>query len=116
MLVKIIDNKAYTDIDWEKANCREYPRDIFFDVEERYGEKKIDLQILRSICASCPIWEKCLKYASDNEDFGVWGGMTSNERLAMVSSKTSSLKLKTIKDFKKQGISAATLSKVMRNK
>lgn len=34
----------------------------------------------RGICQSCPIREFCLEYAVDNETYGNWGGLTSNER------------------------------------
>jgi hypothetical protein len=38
---------------------------------------------LRTICAACPIWKACLTYAFENENYGVWGGLTSVERIAL---------------------------------
>lgn len=34
----------------------------------------------KAVCATCPVIDQCLMYAMDNNEFGVWGGMTANER------------------------------------
>ena len=34
----------------------------------------------KAVCATCPVVDQCLMYAMDNNEFGVWGGMTANER------------------------------------
>ena len=35
----------------------------------------------KAICARCPVIAECLKQALDtNEPYGVWGGMTADER------------------------------------
>lgn len=35
----------------------------------------------RRTCVSCPVMEKCLKFAYDNhEQTGIWGGLTGQER------------------------------------
>lgn len=46
--------------------------DLFFE-EERFAEAT-------AICAACPIRQKCLDYALDSEAYGVWGGLTPEER------------------------------------
>jgi WhiB family redox-sensing transcriptional regulator len=34
----------------------------------------------KAVCATCPVVDQCLVYAMDHNEFGVWGGMTANER------------------------------------
>ena len=59
--------------------CEGADSEIFFD-EERFGEAK-------AICATCPVQARCLVYAVDCEQFGVWGGATPEERSAMRGSR-----------------------------
>jgi WhiB family redox-sensing transcriptional regulator len=40
-------------------------------------------QAAKEVCASCPLATACLDYAFDNEEFGVWGGTTPEERQAI---------------------------------
>lgn len=37
----------------------------------------------KEICASCAVREDCLNYALENEQIGIWGGLTGNERRRM---------------------------------
>lgn len=42
------------------------------------------IQYAKSICATCPIKATCLETAlENNERFGVWGGLTEDERYAL---------------------------------
>jgi hypothetical protein len=50
--------------------------------ENRKHSEWIDVGILRAICGGCSIYKMCLAYALGNENYGVWGGMTSQERNA----------------------------------
>jgi len=34
----------------------------------------------KQICATCTVKEQCLEHAMLNSEFGVWGGLTANER------------------------------------
>jgi len=71
----------YTEVDWEAGACKGAPTNLFYVVEEsRAIDKYVDVGILRRICAGCPIYKKCLAYALGHEQYGVWGGMTTNER------------------------------------
>ena len=73
----------YNEVNWEKANCKGAPTNLFYMVEEnRRHSEWIDVGILRTICGGCPIQRKCLAYALEHETYGVWGGMTTNERNA----------------------------------
>ena len=71
----------YGEVNWELAECRESYTDLFYSVEEeRNANAYWNINAVRTICARCPIWSECLTYAFSNEDYGVWGGMTSLER------------------------------------
>jgi len=41
----------------------------------------------KAICATCPVIDKCLQFALDNDDFEVtiYGGLTGEERKALAS-------------------------------
>ena len=71
----------YQEINWDIAECRGMYTDLFYRVEE---ERNVDayfyINAVREVCARCPLWEQCFKYAYENERYGVWGGMTSLER------------------------------------
>jgi len=58
--------------------CMAYPDAFFIDRDQDAREKYI---IARKLCQSCPILLQCLEYAvSNDENYGVWGGMTPHER------------------------------------
>ena len=64
-------------MDFEKANCRQAPADLFYP--ERYSG--IALLRAQQICNSCEVRSQCLSYAIDNrEKFGIWGGTTPGQR------------------------------------
>jgi WhiB family transcriptional regulator, redox-sensing transcriptional regulator len=52
-----------------------------YDVELFFSGVPEDILYSKKICAQCPIQEECLDYALDtNQNVGVWGGMSENER------------------------------------
>lgn len=34
----------------------------------------------RKLCEGCPVRDRCLSYAVENKQFGVWGGTTEKQR------------------------------------
>ncbi len=64
-------------LEWqEQALCNQTDPEAFFP--EKGGSTKE----AKRVCAGCEVRLECLKYALDNDEaFGVWGGMTENERL-----------------------------------
>lgn len=75
----------YEQVNWDLAECRGVYTDLFYRVEEeRNIENYPYIDAVRSICARCPIWKDCLSYAFQNEDYGVWGGLTTAERRGVV--------------------------------
>ena len=73
----------YDEVNWEVGACKGAPTNLFYAVEEnRKINEWIDIGILRRICGGCPIYKECLAYALRHEQYGVWGGMTTQERNA----------------------------------
>jgi hypothetical protein len=97
----------YSEVDWERAGCKEIYTDLFYRVEEERSVMAYEnINALRSVCAACPIWKDCLTYAMENEQYGVWGGMTSIERVGIrFPSKYPNQIKRAIDSFEKLGIS-----------
>jgi WhiB family redox-sensing transcriptional regulator len=64
------------DLDFEQAACTNADPEVFFD-----GTNRESVAIAKSYCGICPIAIQCLTYAMANEDHGIWGGATPQERL-----------------------------------
>lgn len=59
---------------WQlRAFCNGMDRELFFDSTQ-------DVEMLRAICASCPVKQDCLDYANQQQLLGFWGGTTEAER------------------------------------
>jgi len=96
---------GYDEINWERAACEGAPTNLFYIVEEeRTVLQLIGADSLRRICATCPIWNKCLAYAMRSETYGVWGGLLSKERSALKKNDGSQLQENSIRELTKYGI------------
>lgn len=63
------------DMTWMKqASCANEERDLWFP---QVGGAS---RVARMICAGCPVKNECLDYALKHEEFGIWGGMSAEER------------------------------------
>jgi len=65
--------------------CAETDPELFFPLEVdmgfgRFTSKYQNASAARKICASCPLIEKCLDYALLNNEVGIWGGTTEEQR------------------------------------
>ena len=96
---------GYLDVDWDRASCKGLPTDFFYKIEDRGVSKLIDLDVFRSTCTPCPIWKQCLGYANTNENYGVWGGMTAEERRSLTDYRKYDIRNKVLEDFSNYGIS-----------
>lgn len=65
--------------EWQQgAVCAQVDPELF------YPPKGGGATPAKGICGSCDVRLKCLKYALDNnEEFGVWGGLSERERRAL---------------------------------
>ncbi len=59
--------------------CRDIDSDLFF------SETRSAVRNAKRVCAGCAVVEDCLDYALEiNIRFGVWGGMSTSERTALL--------------------------------
>lgn len=73
--------------DWQQeAACRGMDTELFFHPEgERGGTRRRRAEAAKAICATCPVIEQCREAAiAAREPYGVWGGMTEEERAAAI--------------------------------
>jgi WhiB family redox-sensing transcriptional regulator len=64
------------DVPWQElAACRPLGVELFYPPTDQDGEEA------KAICFACPVRENCLEFAlAAGERFGIWGGMTPQER------------------------------------
>jgi len=68
-------------MDWRNdAACKDEDPDVFFPIGTT-GIAVDQVEDAKRICARCPVQEPCLEFAlASNQDAGVWGGLTEDER------------------------------------
>ena len=60
-----------------EASCLSHPTNLFFPDDGR----KEGHEEAKKICSTCPVWEECLKYATQSfMKFGIWGGLAYQDR------------------------------------
>lgn len=70
---------------WQvRGACREVDSRIFFHpAGERGSAYQQRERAAKQVCAGCPVLLECRRYALDAEEpYGVWGGLTEEERMA----------------------------------
>lgn len=72
-------------MDWRhRAACRDEDPELFFPVTDM-GPAARQAEKAKSICATCPVRERCLRFALDNGlTYGIFGGTTEQERADLV--------------------------------
>lgn len=70
-------------MDWRsKAACLNVDPELFFPIGNT-GPAIAQAAEAKAVCASCTVKDTCLQWAIDNnQDSGVWGGMSEDERRA----------------------------------
>jgi WhiB family transcriptional regulator, redox-sensing transcriptional regulator len=72
--------------DWQlHAACRGMDSETFFHPDGQRGRARTERERkAKSICQTCPVMDQCREHAlSVREPYGVWGGLTEDERLAI---------------------------------
>lgn len=76
-------------IDWDQhawralAACRDSAPDLFFPIGAT-GLAIDQIEAARDVCLGCPVRRECLEFALEtNQEAGVWGGTTEDERRLM---------------------------------
>jgi WhiB family redox-sensing transcriptional regulator len=67
--------------------CQEVDGELWFpDIGGRSG----DVLLAKKFCKECPVKSECLQFALvNNEQYGIWGGLTLKERLKLKAKTTS---------------------------
>jgi WhiB family redox-sensing transcriptional regulator len=66
-----------------RAACRSVDADLFFPVGAT-GLAIEQIDSAKAVCTMCPVMDECLEYAlATNQDSGVWGGRSEEERRAL---------------------------------
>ncbi|WP_083864711.1 WhiB family transcriptional regulator [Nocardia brevicatena] len=74
---------ATEDWDWQtRGSCRGVESAVFFHPDGERGRARADrVRRAKEICGTCPVLAQCRSYAlSVSEPYGVWGGMSEDER------------------------------------
>jgi WhiB family redox-sensing transcriptional regulator len=78
------------DWDWQvDAACRGRDTAEFYHPENERGPSRVRRELrAKAICATCPVITNCLRWALvAREPYGVWGGLSVEEREALISSQ-----------------------------
>jgi WhiB family redox-sensing transcriptional regulator len=78
------------DWDWQmRAACRGTDTATFYHPENERGPSRVRReQAAKAVCATCTVVESCLRWAlAAREPYGVWGGLSPEEREALLSSQ-----------------------------
>ena len=73
--------------EWQvEGACRVLPPEMFFHPEgERGRSRRQRIEQAKAVCEGCPVLAACREHAlTVREPYGVWGGMTEDEREAAV--------------------------------
>jgi WhiB family redox-sensing transcriptional regulator len=71
-------------VNWrDRAACQGEDPDLFFP-EGNTGRALAQIEEAKAVCRRCEVAEACRKWAIESgQDYGVWGGMTEDERRAL---------------------------------
>jgi WhiB family redox-sensing transcriptional regulator len=77
---------------WRDAACLEQDPELFFPIGKPgpAAKRKSDpiaqqIAMAKAVCGTCCLAEVCLRYAlTTEEQFGIWGGQTEDERRALL--------------------------------
>ena len=75
--------------DWQAAAaCRGLDSEVFFHPEnERGPARRKRVAAAKRVCDGCPVLSGCREHAlASQEPYGVWGGLSEEERVALFSS------------------------------
>jgi WhiB family redox-sensing transcriptional regulator len=79
------DFQETSDHTWRtRAACRTEEPDLFFPIGNT-GIALLQIEEAKAVCRRCPVMDSCLQWALETgQDFGVWGGMSEDERRNML--------------------------------
>lgn len=80
------------DWDWQmNAACRGTDTSQFYHPENERGPSRVRREMrAKAICSNCTVVQSCLRWAlAAREPYGVWGGLSTEEREAMLMAKSA---------------------------
>ena len=80
------------DWDWQlSAACRGLDTASFYHPENERGPSRMRREMrAKAVCANCPVIQNCLRWAlAAREPYGVWGGLSVEEREALLTGKSA---------------------------
>jgi WhiB family redox-sensing transcriptional regulator len=80
------------DWDWQlAAACRGLDTAAFYHPENERGPSRTGREMrAKAVCATCPVIDSCLRWAlTAREPYGVWGGLSVEEREALLAEKSA---------------------------
>lgn len=83
--------------DWQlNAACRGMDSAVFFHPEgERGSDRETRIARAKAVCATCSVLNACRLYSIKvREPYGVWGGLSEEERFSVIAVINKSKKLK----------------------
>lgn len=81
--------RPHRDVGWqEQAACHNTDPEAFFPTVGRYVTVGA-----RRVCGECPVSAECLEYALEHSEwYGIWGGMSVDERRELYRLRKSNRK------------------------
>jgi len=79
--------------DWQlQGLCRELPTEMFFHPEGERGPRRRNRETAaKAVCNTCPVLAQCRAHAlAVREPYGIWGGLSEEEREAIIGRRLSS--------------------------
>jgi WhiB family transcriptional regulator, redox-sensing transcriptional regulator len=78
--------RAADHLDWRhRAACRGVDPELFFPIGT-VGPAALQIEQAKQVCQQCCVRAHCLAWALQSEqEFGIWGGTSEDERLALLS-------------------------------
>ncbi len=76
--------------EWQyEGACRDADSDLFFHPEgERGAARRRRAEAAKAICAGCPVIDECREQSlAVREPYGVWGGLSEDERTAVLAER-----------------------------
>lgn len=70
----LLDDFVNLPVTTGRESCLDEDPDLFF------SEFPVDIAEAKDVCGSCPLINSCLEYAMKHENYGVWGGLSAEER------------------------------------
>lgn len=62
-----------------QAECRDEDPELFFPIGNT-GPAQLWIEDAKTVCRRCPVADACLQWALENAEYGVFGGMSEDER------------------------------------